>query len=153
MARTRYGDDLDKDWRIHYQMEKRNYNDYRTLKYNQRPDSYKYGKENNVLVPMLRMSEVYYIAAEAIYKENLTEAKGYLTLVKKGRGLTDDLEGVTAANFMDVLVNDALREFMGEGQTLFMFKRLMRTMVGRKGEIVANEKNMVLPLPESESDI
>ena len=110
MARTRYGDDLDKDWRIHYQMEKRNYNDYRTLKYNQRPDSYKYGKENNVLVPMLRMSEVYYIAAEAIYKENLTEAKGYLTLVKKGRGLTDDLEGVTAANFMDVLVNDALRE-------------------------------------------
>lgn len=153
MARTRYGDDLDKDWRICYQMEKRNFNDYRTLKYNQRPDSYKYGKENNALVPMLRMSEVFYIAAEAIYKENLTEAKGYLTLVKKGRGLTDDLEGVTTANFMDVLVNDALREFMGEGQTLFMFKRLMRTMVGRKGEVAANEKNMVLPLPESESDI
>lgn len=53
---------------------------------------------------------------------------------------------------MDVLVNDAQREFLGEGQTFFMFKRLMRTMKGRE-EVQATEKNMVLPLPESESAI
>ncbi len=43
---------------------------------------------------------------------------------------------------MDVLVNDAQREFLGEGQTFFMFKRLMRTMKGRE-EVQATEKNMV----------
>ena len=41
---------------------------------------------------MFRMSEVYYIAAEAIYKKDLDKAKDYLKLVKKGRGVEDDLE-------------------------------------------------------------
>ena len=54
-------------------------------------------------------------------------------------------------NFMNVLVNDAQREFFGEGQTFFMFKRLMRTMKGRE-EVQATEENMVLPLPTSESE-
>ena len=101
---------------------------------------------------MFRMSEVYYIAAEAIYKKDLDKAKDYLKLVKKGRGVEDDLGNVTETDFMDVLVNDAQREFLGEGQTFFMFKRLMRTMKGRE-EVQATEKNMVLPLPESESAI
>ena len=52
---------------------------------------------------------------------------------------------------MNVLVNDAQREFFGEGQTFFMFKRLMRTMKGRE-EVQATEENMVLPLPTSESE-
>lgn len=63
-----------------------------------------------------------------------------------------NLGNVTEADFMDVLDDDAQREFLGEGQTFFMFKRLMRTMKGRE-EVQATEKNMVLPLPESESAI
>lgn len=84
MAEERYGEDLKTDWRICYQMEKVNYYvDYRSLKYYQQPDSYKHAKINNVIVPMFRMSEVYYIAAEAIYKTDLNKAKEYLKTVKK----------------------------------------------------------------------
>lgn len=61
---------------------------------------------------MLRMSEVYYIAAEAIYQQDLETAKKYLSHVKKTRGVITDLENVTKDNFMNVLVNDAQREFL-----------------------------------------
>lgn len=152
IANERYGSDLNTDWRIRYQMEKKNYNDYCSMKYYQQPDSYKYSEINNVIVPMFRMSEVYYIAAEAIYQTDLDKAKEYLRTVKKSRGIDADLEKVTASQFMTMLVNDAQREFFGEGQTFFMFKRLMRTMKGRK-EVLATRENMVLPLPESESAI
>ena len=60
---------------------------------------------------MLRMSEVYYIAAEAIYQQDLETAKKYLSHVKKTRGVITDLENVTKDNFINVLVNDAQREF------------------------------------------
>ena len=151
IAERRYGDDLEIDWRICYQMEKKNIDDYCTMKYYQQPESFAYSEDNNQIVPMLRMSEVYYIAAEAIYQQDLETAKKYLSHVKKTRGVITDLENVTKDNFMNVLVNDAQREFLGEGQTFFMFKRLMRTMKGRE-EVQATEENMVLPLPTSESE-
>lgn len=71
------------------------------------------------------MSELYYIAAEVVYKRNMEEAKEYLRTVKSGRGLraTDasmvELENASEDNFMDVLINDARREWLGEGQILF----------------------------------
>lgn len=152
IASERYGEDLEKDWRLSYQMEKRPYRGYRSMKYYQQQENFAYAKINNMTVPMLRMSEVYYIAAEAIYKKDLDKAKDYLSTVKASRGIVTKLENVDESSFMDILVNDAQREFLGEGQTFFMFKRLMRMMKGSKS-VPANEQNMVLPLPESESSI
>ena len=43
--------------------------DIGTLKYYKQVESTEYGKANNQIIPMIRMSEVYYIAAEAIYTE------------------------------------------------------------------------------------
>lgn len=68
-------------------MEQRKSGDYRTLKYYEQLNSYKYAEVNNMIVPMFRMSEVYYIAAEAIYKKDLDKAKDYLKLVKKAEEL------------------------------------------------------------------
>lgn len=160
MAEERYGDDMDTDWRLNYQMEERTSSaNYRSVKYYQQSEIFSYAIDNNRLVPMIRMSEVYYIAAEAIYmqklnggKGDLKEAIGYLEKVKKGRGITVELDEVTTTDFMNVLINDAQREFFGEGQTFFMFKRLLKSMKGRV-EVTANEKNMVLPLPDTENSI
>lgn len=152
VADERYGADMDKDWRIVYQMQERNSGDFSSMKYFEQPKNYKLAKTNNAMIPMFRMSEVYYIAAEAIYKKDLEQAKKYLINVKIGRGLKPNLEEVTEKDFMDVLVNDAQREFFGEGQTFYMFKRLMRTMQGGK-ELVPSETTAVLPLPDSENNI
>lgn len=53
----------------------KNIDDYCTMKYYQQPESFAYSEDNNQIVPMLRMSEVYYIAAEAIYQQDLETAK------------------------------------------------------------------------------
>ena len=52
--------------------------EYRFSKYEKYDADNTAANISNYLVPLVRMSEVYYIAAEAIYKKNLDEAKGYL---------------------------------------------------------------------------
>jgi hypothetical protein len=133
--------------------------DYRFVKYD------KYGAEKNTeaqvsnyLVPMIRMSEVYYIAAEAIYKSNLDEAKEYLRRVKEGRGLTSgdvsmrQTNAATTNNFMEVLINDARREWLGEGQIFFMYKRL-NTIIPGDGESIAIDDKIIAPIPDSETNL
>ena len=108
---------------------------------------------------MIRMSEVYYIAAEAVFKEGdavkVSEAKEYLNKVRKGRGLAAPAYStvLTKEGFMDLIVKDARREFSGEGQTLYMFKRLNQHINCDAGEIPITDEYVVLPLPDSESNI
>ena len=155
-----YGIEKENDFRFKYQLESKYYGyNYRTLKYYKQVESTEYGKANNQIIPMIRMSEVYYIAAEAIYTEGdllkIAEAKSYLEKVKKGRGIkTVDYSSVSSKNdFVNMIVNDARREFFGEGQTLYMFKRLNKVLTCDSGEIPMTEEYVVLPLPDSESNI
>lgn len=155
-----FGSEKESDWRFTYQLEAKYYDTYyRTLKYNKQKEGAQYSSMNDEMIPMIRMSEVYYIAAEAIYKKDPTLAKEYLSAVKKGRGISKvDYSGVESEEqFINMIVNDARREFVGEGQTFFMYKRLRKNLLGMDGynlkEVEAKEENMVLPLPDSESNI
>jgi hypothetical protein len=154
-----YGEDVTKDWRAVYQLEPLSSNYYyRQLKYNEQPAKAKYALVNNQTIPMIRMSEVYYIAAEAIFETNPDEAKEYLKTVKKGRGLTVDYSEVSDKDeFINLLENDARREFFGEGQILYMYKRLNRSIKTSdpySGEdIMPTDDYAVLPMPDSESNI
>ena len=110
------------------------------------------------LIPMLRMSEVYYIAAEAIFDKNPDEAKSYLSYVKRLRGVRDtDYSAVSRKDeFIELLVNDMRREFFGEGQMLYQYKRLNHTMPAMSSyhdPVLPTDENVVLPLPDSESNI
>ena len=109
------------------------------------------------MVPMILMSEVYYIAAEAIFDTKPKEARGYLELVKKGRGISKKFDNVTnKSEFIDLLVNDARREFLGEGQIFYMYKRLNRLIPASSyysSDILPTDENVVLPKPDSESNI
>lgn len=156
-----FGEDKNKDWRNKYQMEfMGDYYLYRMLKYSKQNEATDEGKENNRMIPMIRMSEIYYIAAEAIFDKDKEEAQGYLEKVKKGRGVklvlpAASISDVSKEQFIDLMVNDAQREFMGEGQTFFMYKRLMRILKdgNYRNDIAPSETNFVLPLPDTESNI
>ncbi len=158
VAKELYGDEIDSDFRFKYQLEEKYYGYYyRTLKYYKQIESNTIGKTNNCLIPMIRMSEVYYIAAEAIFDTNPKEAQGYLELVKKGRGIRKKFDDVNVkSEFIDLLVNDARREFLGEGQMLYMYKRLNRPIEAASpydDDVLPTDENVVLPLPDSETNI
>ena len=153
-----YGEDLNKDWRAKYQLEAKYYDYYyRPLKYYEQPAKAKYAEINNQTIPMIRMSEVYYIAAEAIFDSNSDEAHEYLKEVKKGRGLSFNKPGISKEEFMNILVNDARREFLGEGQILYLYKRLnipIKTGDPYYGEdLMPVDTYAVLPMPDSEMNI
>lgn len=158
VAKELYGEEINSDWRFNYQLEEKYYGYYyRTLKYYKQIVSKDPGIISNQTIPMIRMSEVYYIAAEAIFDTNPKEAQGYLELVKKGRGVSKKFDNVTnKSEFINLLVNDARREFLGEGQIFYMFKRLNRAMPGMSyydSDVLPTDENMVLPKPDSESNI
>ena len=79
--------------------------------------------------------------------------------VKQGRGISspDLSKSGTKQDFINLIVDDARREFIGEGQTFFLYKRLKRNLEGsdekQSVEYPAIEDNLVMPLPDSESNI
>lgn len=161
MVNTYFGDEKNEDWRCIYQLEsKQNGRYYRPLKYHKQSESSQYGSTNNKLIPLIRMSEVYYLAAECLYDpadaKACAWAKWYLQKVKMGRGIKrPNLDNVsTKEDFISALISDMRREFLGEGQTLFIYKRLNRILPSPNSEdILPTEDNFVLPKPTSESNI
>lgn len=103
-------------------------------------------------IPLIRLSEMCYIAAECYLRDDdVNNAVLMLNMVREARGgkvLESDL---TTSVVMDKLVNDARKDFIGEGQILFMYKRLNKIYTS-KGKVDAKGK-LVLPKPTSESAI
>lgn len=82
------------------------------------------GEYNNKMQPMIRLSEMYYIAAECTYDTNKDEAEEYLSLVRKERGVRNALaETNSKAAFVNLILNDFRRELYGEGQLFYFYKR------------------------------
>ena len=140
------------------------YKSYRLAKHTKRDESNSAAAMCNTLMPMIRISEMYYIAAEAIYEQNLDEAKQYLLTVKTGRGLyssdksVQDVKAANKATFLELLINDARREWLGEGQIFYLYKRLNKdipyvdpynTLTLKK----ASEAIFVAPVPNIETDL
>lgn len=146
-----FGTDID-DFRLKFQIETKN-NIYRPLKYRTPSLSQVGGNISSVLIPIMGMSEIYYIAGEAICEkpEKLDEAKSYLMKVKTGRNLRNtDLSGVTTGTqFKDLLLLDARRELWGEGQLFFWYKRWDKAISNAS----FTKDKFVIPVPDSEIKI
>lgn len=99
-------------------------------------------------VPVLKLSELYLIAAECAQGN---EAYGYLNKLRNHRGLSSigpaDVVG-------DYVFQEYRREFIGEGQMFFYYKRKAAETIGAEENVGITNLNLVynLPIPTVEID-
>lgn len=104
-------------------------------------------------VNMVRLPEMYYILAEVLYPDRKEEALKALNTVITARGLKPLTYNDIASpeRFKQVLMNEIIKEYWGEGQIFFAYKRMQLPMEGLNGKIhPATGTTYVLPLPEDE---
>ena len=99
--------------------------------------------------PLIRMSELYYIAAECSPVKS--DGIAFLNTVRQNRGL---IALTTAAEFPLEITKEYKKEFYGEGQLFFYYKRMNTASVlnGSSTQSVAlNPAKYVVPLPLTET--
>ena len=103
-----------------------------------------YGED---LIPMVRLSEMYYIISEALYTEGQTQLGiNKLDEVRMARGIRGGkLQIGSLEEMQEAILRDARRDFIGEGQLFYYYKKYDMTpndwgyTIGR-----------VLPLPDNQ---
>ena len=101
-------------------------------------------------IPLIRMSEMYLIAAESFYNVNKTEAVGYLETLQTQRGVPQDLSNLSYTQLITVLTGEARREFVSEGQMFYWYKRLGLPVDRGSGSVTLTKQNFSLPMPSAE---
>lgn len=156
-----YGKTTSRDYRFKEQLsDVDGSGNYVSLKYRRAYGTSSREEVSNTLVPLIRMSEMYYIAAEVMAEKDLEQAKDYLFKVKSGRGFySSDIrtmrERINSVSLLKAaILNDARRDFIGEGQMFFMYKRLGEPIPAPEGAMIpATEEKFVIPVPDSEISI
>jgi hypothetical protein len=120
----------------------------------------KFFQDNNLpyqlqnIVPVVRVSEMYYIAAEAANsKGDITKAISLLNQVRQARGLgaLDASTVNTTDNVSAEIMQEYQKEFIQEGQTFFYYKRLNKDLAKVTSNIAVIPANVyVFPLPDKE---
>ena len=102
---------------------------------------------NNIKV--VRLAEVYLVAAEAALKTG-GDAAQYVNALRRNRiAGYEDVEAVTLNDILD----ERRKELFAEGQIAFDFWRNGMTVYGNAMTIAADDYRTVLPLPEEEVDL
>lgn len=101
-------------------------------------------------IPLLRMSEMYLIAAESHYDENKGEAVGFLEELLTMRGVSHELTNISREQLITTLTGEARREFVSEGQMFYWYKRLGLPVDRGSGSITLTKQNFSLPMPSTE---
>ncbi len=135
-------------------------NDYRLLKNFAYDGANKYlwkyhQYENGVctdIMPILRKSEAYYIAAEILKESDPKRAIELLNLVRAARNLSIFAlpETLTASEIQEEIYKEYRKEFLAEGQMFFYYKRL--NMNNIEGAGISATNVYVLPIPDTEQE-
>ena len=115
--------------------------------------SYKYAdiKSNKGgKIPMIRLSEMYLIAAESYYDTDKETAAAYVGHVRKMRGISDEVQHDTFSQLQEEIITEARREFIGEGQLFYLYKRLQHPVLRGGAEITLSQAQYCLPMPANE---
>ncbi|GAB3662435.1 RagB/SusD family nutrient uptake outer membrane protein [Echinicola sediminis] len=148
------------------QVYENNAGDYRYISFwNESGDKsyktfYKYEQPENIdgsapafkfVMPLIRLSEMYYIAAEALMEDSPAEALGFLNTVREKRGLSALEEGV---DIEEEIMKEYQKELFGEGQLFFYYKRKeiasLENGSHSSANVSMNSSTYVVPLPNSE---
>jgi hypothetical protein len=101
------------------------------------------------MIPLIRMSEAYLIAAETATDKS--EAIGYINLIRDHRACVSIGED---ADLDDALTKEFAREMIGEGQLFYFYKRRaaesLITGFSASGTYAMSLSNYVWPIPEEE---
>lgn len=134
-------------------------NDYRMLKgfayegerkYFWKYHQYEAGKFNDIL-PVIRKTEIYYIAAEILKGSDPARVSELLNLVRDARNLDDFplANNLSAEELDDEIRKEYRKEFLGEGQMFYYYKRRNATRI-EGAAINAGNDVYVLPMPDNE---
>ncbi len=107
-------------------------------------------------VPVIRASEMYYIAAECATKKNdITTGAALLNKVRQARGLNAlNAAGIATTDSLSTeVMREYQKEFIQEGQTFFYYKRLNKDLGRVTGASAAIPADVyVLPIPDKEKE-
>lgn len=116
---------------------------------------YKGGADNlllyNQLIPMIKVSEVYYIAAES--EPEIEDGLKYLNKVRNNRGL-QNVSTAYESTFEGYRRKEYLRETWGDGQLFFYYKRLNKAnfVSAYFDKVYMTANKYVMPLPDDEKN-
>lgn len=107
-------------------------------------DKIKFAKD---MIPMIRLSEIYLIRAEYYsHFGNDAAAAEQISAIRKGRNCSSkDINYSQEGWFNDAIIDEARREFIGEGQLFFYYKKL-----NIRPDNMTKDEQFVLPKPDSE---
>jgi hypothetical protein len=110
------------------------------------------GNLHPLVAPAIRLSEMYYIAAESSFDTDKAKAITYFNTVREHRGIGDGLDAnISKTEFLNNLVIECRKEFYAESQIFYMNKRLNKAITNTNGFVyAANDRIFVLPLPLDE---
>ena len=103
-------------------------------------------------INMIRLPEMYYIAAECLLDKDYQKALDYFNEVVTNRGL-DALSGEGEETLTQEVINtERYKEMIGEGQTFFNMKRLNLSIPSYDNSVTYRPEDgiYVVPIPDSE---
>lgn len=108
---------------------------------------------NRNRMPLIRLSEMYYIAAEAYLNTDLPQAIQLLNTVRRSRGIVQDIPAnADMAMVSGEITKEYRKDFIQEGQLFFYYKRKgLPTFPGLPTTTPGNDAIYMLPFPDSET--
>lgn len=103
-------------------------------------------------IPLMKLPELYYIAAEYYSLNNMTKAIALLEEVRKSRRIVQPLApNISLVDFNEELLKEYRKEFVSEGQLFFFYKRKgLKQIPNYSGAVQADDKIYMLPFPAAE---
>ncbi|TXH20712.1 MAG: RagB/SusD family nutrient uptake outer membrane protein, partial [Chitinophagaceae bacterium] len=102
---------------------------------------------NTKRIPLIRLSEMYYIAAEAT--DDLVEKTQLINTIRSNRGISALASDLTEAQLDAEIFKEYRKEFYQEGQLFFYYKRKNTIRIENYGNDMTI-KEYVLPIPNDE---